>query len=76
MQSCGLCELSPSARWTLQIDWLGDEGLLTVGTGPDHSWFDVYINKSFWQSDDGSTSYVIHLKQFDIVTVVYDGVHL
>jgi RHS repeat-associated protein len=39
-----------SARMT--VTWTGDEGLLTVGTGPDHSIFDVYIGGSLWQSYD------------------------
>ena len=37
----------------IQITWTGDEGLLTMGTGPDHSIFDVYIGGTLWQSYDG-----------------------
>jgi RHS repeat-associated protein len=40
-----------SAR--LQIIWGGDEALLTMGTGPDHGLFDIYIGGSLWQSFDG-----------------------
>jgi RHS repeat-associated protein len=36
----------------IRIAWTGDEGLLTVGTGPDHSLIDVYIGGSLWQSYD------------------------
>lgn len=49
----------------VQITWTGDEGLLTMGTGPDHSIFDVYIGGTLWQSYDGYASTdgerVIHL---------------
>src|SRR5690606_7443734 len=52
-----------SAKMT--VTWTGDEGLLTMGTGPDHSIFDIYIGGSLWQSYDGYTAdpgeRVIHL---------------
>jgi len=46
-----------SARMTL--DWTGDEALLTIGTGPDHGIFDVYIGGSLWQSFDGYAAAVV-----------------
>lgn len=37
----------------LKLMFLGDEATLTIGTGPDHSIYDVYIGGSLWQSFDG-----------------------
>ncbi|MCA0457139.1 MAG: DUF6531 domain-containing protein [Chloroflexi bacterium] len=35
------------------VTFTGNEGALTVGTGSDHSIFDVYIDGSLWESFDG-----------------------
>jgi RHS repeat-associated protein len=40
-----------SAR--LAFAFFGDEATLTMGTGPDHSIYDIYIDGSLWQSIDG-----------------------
>jgi hypothetical protein len=40
-----------SAR--LAFAFFGDEATLTMGTGPDHSVYDIYIDGSLWQSIDG-----------------------
>src|SRR5690606_36378859 len=49
----------------MAANWTGDEGLLTMGTGPDHSLVDVYIGGTLWQSYDGyaptAGERVIHL---------------
>lgn len=37
----------------LELLFFGNTATLTVGTGPDHGLFDVYVNHSFWQSFDG-----------------------
>ncbi|MCC6615500.1 MAG: hypothetical protein IT320_18650 [Anaerolineae bacterium] len=41
----------PCAR--LMLGFFGNEATLTMGTGPDHSIYDLYIDGSFWQSFDG-----------------------
>ncbi len=51
----------------MQIAYTGDEGLLTIGTGPDHGQFDLYINDNYWHSFNTYTAQpgeqVIHLPQ-------------
>ncbi len=51
----------------MQIAYTGDEGLLTIGTGPDHGQFDLYINDNYWRRFDAYTAQpgeqVIHLPQ-------------
>ena len=37
----------------LQITWGGDEAILIIGTGNDHSIFDLYLDGVFWRSIDG-----------------------
>ena len=37
----------------MEIAYSGDEALLTVGVGPNHSLFDIYINGWFWRSFSG-----------------------
>ena len=37
----------------MEIAYSGDEALLTIGVGPDHGLFDVYLNGWFWRSFDG-----------------------
>ncbi len=37
----------------LQLLFFGDQATLTMGTGPDHSIYDVYVNYALWQSFDG-----------------------
>lgn len=37
----------------LLMGFVGDEATLTMGTGPDHGFYDLYINGSLWQSFDG-----------------------
>lgn len=38
---------------SLKLIFLGDEVTLTMGTGPDHGIYDVYVGGSLWQSFDG-----------------------
>ncbi len=33
----------------MQVAYTGDEALLTIGTGPDHGQFDLYINDRYWR---------------------------
>ncbi|MCB9456134.1 MAG: RHS repeat-associated core domain-containing protein [Anaerolineaceae bacterium] len=40
-----------SARLTLTF--FGDQAVLTMGTGPDHSRYDIYLGRTLWQSFDG-----------------------
>ncbi len=51
----------------MQIAYTGDEALLTIGTGPDHGQFDLYINDNYWRRFDAYTTTpaerVIHLPQ-------------
>ncbi len=51
----------------MQIAYTGDEALLTIGTGPDHGQFDLYINGRYWRRFDAYTAQpgerVIHLPQ-------------
>jgi RHS repeat-associated protein len=55
----------------LMLAFMGDEATLTMGTGPDHSIYDVYIGGSLWQSFDG---YAAVAGQRDIVvTTGIDG---
>jgi len=58
-----------SAR--LKLTFLGDEATLSMGEGPDHSLYDVYINGTLWHSFDG---YAATPAQRDIVvTTDVDG---
>ncbi len=53
---------------------LGSNLVLTMGTGPDHSLYDIYIGGSLWQSFDG---YAASAGQVDIkLEVQGDGPHL
>ncbi len=49
----------------MQIAYTGDEGLLTIGTGPDHGQVDLYINDNYWRRFDAYTAQpgeqVIHI---------------
>ncbi len=51
----------------MQIAYTGDEALLTIGTGPDHGRFDLYINGRYWRRFDAYATTpaerVIHLPQ-------------
>jgi len=38
---------------SLKLLFFGDEATLTVGTGPNHGLFDVYIDKTLWNTFDG-----------------------
>ncbi|MBL8120266.1 MAG: hypothetical protein JNJ78_22235, partial [Anaerolineae bacterium] len=38
---------------SLKLMFLGSQALLSMGTGPDHSRYDVYIDQTLWQSFDG-----------------------
>jgi RHS repeat-associated protein len=38
---------------TLQLSFFGSYATLTMGTGPDHSIFDIYVNHALWRSFDG-----------------------
>ncbi len=40
----------------MQIAYTGDEALLTIGTGPDHGQFDLYINDNYWRRFDAYTA--------------------
>jgi RHS repeat-associated protein len=52
---------------------LGSNVVLTIGTGPDHAIFDIYIGGSLWQSFDG---YAATPGQRDIPLEVHgDGPH-
>lgn len=58
-----------SAR--LKLLFFGDEATLSMGQGPDHALYDVYINNTLWQSFDG---YASSASQRDIVlTTDIDG---
>lgn len=48
----------------LKLLFLGDEATLSMGTGPDHAIYDVYVGGSLWQSFDG---YAASAGQRDIV---------
>ena len=54
----------------MEIAFDGDEALLTIGTGPDHSLFDVYINGWHWRAFDGYASVsgekVIHIPKVTV----------
>ncbi len=49
----------------MRIAYTSDEALLTIGTGPDHGQFDLYINDNYWHSFNTYTAQpgeqVIHL---------------
>ncbi len=51
----------------MQIAYTGDEALLTIGTGPDHGQFDLYINDNYWRRFDAYATTpaerVIHLPE-------------
>lgn len=49
-------KVSSSFSAALTLMFFGDTATLTIGTGPDHSIFDVYVNGSLWQSFDGYAS--------------------
>ncbi|MBL8152763.1 MAG: hypothetical protein JNM70_01165 [Anaerolineae bacterium] len=51
-----------SAR--LKLFFLGDEATLSMGQGPDHGLYDVYVGGTLWQSFDG---YAASAGQRDIV---------
>ncbi|MEZ4672578.1 MAG: RHS repeat-associated core domain-containing protein [Anaerolineae bacterium] len=44
---------STQSAASLKLAFLGDEATLTMGTGPDHGIYDVFINGALWQSFDG-----------------------
>ncbi len=48
----------------LKLIFSGDAATLTMGTGPDHSIYDVYVDGSLWHSFDG---YAASASQRDIV---------
>jgi len=48
-------KVSSSFSAALSLIFFGYTATLTIGTGPDHGLFDVYVNHSFWQSFDGYT---------------------
>ncbi|MEO8609542.1 MAG: RHS repeat-associated core domain-containing protein [Chloroflexota bacterium] len=49
---------------SLKMIFLGDEATLTMGIGPDHGIYDIYLGGSLWQSFDG---YAASASQRDIV---------
>ena len=55
---------STESRAALLVGFFGDSATLTMGTGPDHSLYDIYIDGSLWQSFDG---YAATAGQTDIV---------
>ncbi len=62
----------------MQIAYTGDEALLTIGTGPDHGQFDLYINDTYWRRFDAYATTpaerVIHLPQVPTPTGATSGV--
>jgi RHS repeat-associated protein len=44
---------STQIRASLALIFLGDEATLSMGQGPDHAIYDVYLNGTLWQSFDG-----------------------
>ncbi|MBA3867525.1 MAG: hypothetical protein H0X30_00070 [Anaerolineae bacterium] len=52
------------AASSLKLMFFGNEATLSMGQGPDHSIYDVYINGTLWQSFDG---YAAVAAQRDIV---------
>ncbi|MBA3867563.1 MAG: PD40 domain-containing protein [Anaerolineae bacterium] len=55
------------ATTSLKLMFFGNEATLSMGQGPDHSIYDVYINGSLWQSFDG---YAAVAAQRDIVVSI------
>ena len=37
----------------LRVPFFGTQATLTMGTGSDHSVFDIYLDGDLWQSGDG-----------------------
>ena len=58
---------STEIRASLLVGFFGDAATLTMGTGPDHSLYDVYIDGSLWQSFNG---YSAIAGQVDIVVTL------
>jgi RHS repeat-associated protein len=62
---------------TLKLLFLANTATLTMGRGPDHSQYDLYLNGAFWQTVDG---YAATASQVDITlptaTLVNEGPHL
>ena len=46
-------KVSSNTSASLSIGFAGNEATLTMGTGPDHSLYDIYIDHSYWDSIDG-----------------------
>jgi RHS repeat-associated protein len=59
----------------LTFVFMGDIATLTMGTGPDHSIYDVYIGRTLWQSFDG---YAVSAGQrdIDITALAHEGPHV
>jgi RHS repeat-associated protein len=55
----------------LGVVFFGNEATLTMGTGPDHSIYDVYVGGSLWQSFDGYAS--VAGQQDIVVTIGVDS---
>lgn len=49
----GAFKVSGNISARLSLAFAGDEVTLTMGTGPDHSLYDIYIDHSYWDSIDG-----------------------
>jgi RHS repeat-associated protein len=58
---------STDIRASLLVGFFGDSATLTMGTGPDHSLYDVYLDGSLWQSFDG---YAASAGQTDILVTL------
>ncbi|MEO8611410.1 MAG: RHS repeat-associated core domain-containing protein [Chloroflexota bacterium] len=67
---------STDTEAVLKLLFLADEATLTMGKGPDHSIYDLYLDGAFWQSVDG---YAASPDQEDIpitnVTLLDEGPH-
>jgi YD repeat-containing protein len=67
-------EASTNTNAALQVGFFGTRATLTVGTGSDHSIFDIYVNDVFWRSVDG---YAASSSEQELVILLEDeGPHV
>ena len=70
---------STALRASLLVSFFGDAAALTMGTGSDHSLYDIYIDGSLWQSFDGfgaGTDRVIQVTTETGSGLTHEGLHI
>ena len=70
---------STALRASLLVSFFGDAAALTMGTGSDHSLYDIYIDGSLWQSFDGfgaGTDRVIQVTTETGGGLTHEGLHI